>query len=217
MDKEKFIQVIKEYTVISMIGPIHHRIQAEKIANSPLVFVDGGVDFKAKLKTKCEQFPHISLGDGDSKQSLDQLDLQYPADKDQTDLQLGLDLVQSQHKVHAWGFSGARIDHHLANLGAFYQHSQKFGASIILDDEILFLPPGKSQLEYQGTFSLLTLTSTEVSLTGNVKYPLQEPSLITPLSGLGVSNRAMGKVVLECSNPVMLIPVKKSCSEIKIL
>jgi thiamine pyrophosphokinase len=217
MDKEKFIREIKEYTVISMIGPIHHRIQAEKVANSPLVFVDGGVDFKAKLKMKCEQFPHISLGDGDSKQSLDQLDLQFSAEKDQTDLQLALDLVQTQQEIQAWGFSGGRFDHHLSNLGAFYQHSENFRAKVILDDEVLFLPTGKTQFEYHGYFSLLAVYPTEISLKGEVKYPLQRPTLLTSLSGRGVSNQAMGKVNLTSSNPVLMIPVENSCSQIKIL
>jgi thiamine pyrophosphokinase len=217
MNKEKFIRQTEKYQIVTLIGPINEGFQNQKVVNSPLIFVDGGVDLKNQLSKQCEAYPCISLGDGDSKKDPAPLDLSYPREKDQTDLQLALNLVETLPEIQAWGFSGARIDHYLANLGVFYKHSEKFGTKIILDDQILFLPSGRTQFNYSGSFSLITLNPNEITITGEVKYTIKKPTTLTPLSGRGISNHAQGTGIIECSRPIILIPNHKSCSEIKIL
>ncbi|TNE96300.1 MAG: hypothetical protein EP326_13655 [Deltaproteobacteria bacterium] len=216
MKKEKFIHALENASHLNLIGPIHSSIVPNKIKKAPLLFVDGGLDFKNQLSSKLLDVPTLSIGDGDSSSPVLELDLTYPRDKDQTDLQLAMEMLPQGLKVEAWGFSGERLDHYLANIGEFQKHSLLKKSLCVLDDQILFLPPGQFHLNYEGTFSLLSSRSTEIKLNGELKYPLEELFSVEPLSGRTVSNEAFGDFLVESTQGIMIIPVDKSCSDLKL-
>ncbi len=216
MKKEKFIQSLKSQTHLNLIGPIYSSILSDKIADAPVLFVDGGLDFKDQLPPSLENYPSFSIGDGDSNSSDSEIDLLFPRDKDQTDLQLALQLAPYQLTIHAWGFSGKRIDHYLANIGEFQRNSLHKNSICLIDDEIMILPPGRFIVNFEGVFSLLSSVETEVTICGQAKYKVKEPLTLLPLSGRTISNEANGDVVIESNRGVMFIPVNKSCSHIKL-
>lgn len=215
MQKENFIHSLNDFDWVNLIGPIHTKIESKSIKPAPTLFVDGGLDYKSELSFSFDQFPSLSIGDGDSSRS-DELDVKYPTEKDQTDLQLALDILPNNLTINAWGFSGNRIDHYLANIGEFQRKSLHSNSVITLDNEMIFFPSGEFTLDYQGNFTLITVIPSELSLKGDVLYSLDESLELKPLSGRGISNSSHGKFNIKSSHGIILIPVGKTCDELKI-
>jgi len=215
MQKENFIHSLKDFEWANLIGPIHSEIEVKSIKAAPTLFVDGGLNLKSKLNFSIDQYPSLSIGDGDSSIS-HEMDISYPAEKDQTDLQLALELLPDGLKIEAWGFSGERIDHYLANIGEFQRKTNLSNSIISLDKEMLFLPSGEFEIQFEGQFSLISTVPTELKLTGNVTYSVHESFKLDPLSGRGISNTSNGTFRVKTSDSIILIPVGKTCDDLKI-
>lgn len=138
------------------------------------IAVDGGILARTNIATK-EKW--TSIGDGDSCD--DDLDIQYPEDKNQSDLALALEYSRHHTKanlIRAFGFSGERLDHHFIGLACFKRHLDTLkGTQARIDGHCLMLSPGqwKGHLK-ASTVSLLTLEETQLSLSGGWKWQLKD-------------------------------------------
>jgi len=155
-----------------------HAANAKRVraSNSDyLVCVDGGV--RHCLGEGLQ--PHLLVGDLDSlddasSASLEQLGtpcLQYPAEKDASDLELAL-LALAEHElveVIVLGASGARTDHHLFNWQLIGSRSWPFRLRVV-DDYV----------------DARIVDAIGVSVVG-AQYPLNKATL-NPGSTLGLSN-----------------------------
>jgi len=168
----------------------------------PTIFVDGGTKFEKVLAP----ISKLSVGDGDSYPAA--LDINLEANKDFTDLSFALCLIpKSIKQLLLLGFIGGRRDHELAVLGEIHQflkhHEDK--TQVIFDQIYLGFSPGSYTIELNGLFSILVLESTQLKMTGKCQFPLTDFTLMTPLSGLGISNHGEGMVNLTCHGPFFLI------------
>jgi thiamine pyrophosphokinase len=179
----------------------------KKLKPSAIVFVDGGMIHKKKLKTDHKIF-FLSVGDGDSVGVGLTPDIYLPAEKDLSDLAFVLKCLKkiSPSEVIFLGFSGKkeeRPDHFLFNIGEVERFAATTKIQVRLD-QFIFIPPGKNQMKISGLFSLFTLAKTSVRLTGKVRYPLIRWTTLRPLSSLGLSNEASGRIVIETNKTLIL-------------
>ena len=188
-----------------VIGPLAQNAPAPHLLTQAAVMaIDGGVDALPPQQV------HYSVGDGDSAKSSANLDELLSINKDTSDLSIGLERIPRAVKiVHLWGFSGARFDHELCNLGAIHQFLLNHQAKVILHTQrqtaLLAFPSGEHQLEINGTFSLLSLQETHFTITGDCHYPLLSPTLLGPLSAHGLSNIGQGKLSITADGPFFCI------------
>lgn len=178
-----------------------------RLKPSAIVFVDGGMIHKKKLKVDPKVF-FLSVGDGDSTANGLAPDIHLPAEKDLSDLAFVLKCLKkiSPNEVMFLGFSAkkeARPDHFLFNIGEVEHFAATTKINVQLD-QFFFIPPGKNQMKISGLFSLFTLVKTSVKLTGKVRYPLISWTTLKPLSSLGLSNEASGRIVIETKKTVIL-------------
>lgn len=177
-----------------------------------LIFVDGGLlhqkDFKQKGPKLYQK--SFSLGDGDSAKR-GQLQL-HKHDQNLSDLAFCLQQLQAIKDLKTMtllGFLGGRKDHELINLGEIASFLRKRpDVRVFLDDQIEFLPPGKHQFTFKGTFSLASFTPNQIKIEGDCRYPLKKWTKLEALSSLGLSNEASGLVTVECKKTVMLFLCK---------
>lgn len=168
-----------------------------------LVAVDGGLSNLQILGLK----PALLIGDLDSI-SAEQADacanagteiLQYPPAKDETDLELALNLViqRGYRTILLVAALGDRIDHTLGSLGLLC--APKYAnLELYADDGRTRLSclhgPGQTVLDTQpgDTISLIPWQGIAVGITTKgLQYPLQDESLY-PWQTRGVSNLAAG-------------------------
>jgi thiamine pyrophosphokinase len=164
-----------------------------------LIAADGGVHHYAKLGIT----PHILIGDFDSLkpeeiEALQSAGVQinrYPADKDETDLELALlyAIHQGAGQIVVFGALGARWDMTLANLMLLANSAFKYTWLSLVDgnQEISLLRGGQS-IHLHGkqgdTISLIPLSSEASGITTQyLEYPLLDGA-ITIGSPRGVSN-----------------------------
>lgn len=169
-----------------------------------IFFIDGGSIHKKKFSFN-KKIITLSLGDGDSGESTDVL---LPSQKDFSDLAYALFCLKDLAiaKLTLLGFSGpkdGRPDHLLQNLGEIFQFVQKKEIAVSMD-QFTFYPQGKTFFTYKGTFSLFSFVPTKIRLKGKVQYAVPEWKTLGPLSSLGLSNRAGGRVQLENKNTVVI-------------
>jgi thiamine pyrophosphokinase len=162
-----------------------------------LVAADGGLHHMHAMGL----LPHVLLGDLDSVtptevEEAGQLGvrvIQYPVDKDETDLQLAIDLAVEEgcSQVVIGGGRGGRRDQTMGNIFLLQQPSHP-GLSLRLDDgsEEVFLI--SSAADIQGTagdtVSLLPLGGPAFDVkTDELKYPLDYEKLF-PEKTRGISN-----------------------------
>ena len=162
-----------------------------------IIAVDGG----GSVCTEAGVIPDLLVGDFDSLPSVE-VDrfiargvktLAYPADKDQTDLELALDETRRQgvDTVTITAASSGRLDHTLAVMGALAA-AQDLRPTLREPDLSAWIltPSWRPSVRLKGseaTISVLALTArATVSVTG-VRWPLTEATLGS-LSSLGVSN-----------------------------
>jgi thiamine pyrophosphokinase len=187
-----------------LVGPMGPRIPAH-FQDLPIVGVDGGGNFCKKL--------NLWIGDQDSitKSVCADFSFLLPKDKHKSDLACAFDLISQSpvEKTHLWGFLGGRTDHELFNLGAGIDFLRTKSGELFYynyQGEKCFhlLGEGKWHLSHQGVFSLGVLSQTSLTITGNCKYQLQNPTLLNSLSSQGLSNEAWGDFYIENENPVFL-------------
>ena len=193
---------LKQSSTIFLIGPMKmdaHHFQLQQAANPgiPILIIDGG-----------SNHPNLSgftIGDGDSTQkTTGKLDITFEREKDFTDLEGLISLLPSSiKKIFAYGFMGGRLDHQLIVIHNFYQLSKKNFTEIYLVDEnpICIYPAGTTLLNYQGTFSLLNFDENKISISGSIKYPVQNKSIL-PLSGKTLSNISFGEFEIQHTSPI---------------
>lgn len=174
-----------------------------------------GVDHGVLVLLEHGVIPNLALGDFDSvtseelkmiQEKLPEVSL-FPAEKDETDLELAIDwaLRQKPDNIHIFGATGGRMDHFLANV----QLLQKEKILQCVENTNIYIIDEKNSLTVKtpGTytitadplkkyFSLLSVTKSVsgITLTG-FKYPLKQ-AMLTRGSTLCISN----ELISECGN-----------------
>lgn len=163
-----------------------------------IIAADGGANHCHAMKIT----PNLIIGDLDSihqnvkKSFSDVKTLEYPSDKDQTDLELSLDaaLTFNPSKITLFAVSGNRIDHTLANLYLLLRHP--FKLFIETETEVLFAISKSTYVDchVNQTLSLLPLglAAKGVSTQG-LKWELNNATI--DHNGLSVSNVALVETV----------------------
>lgn len=189
---------------VKLVGPLALACGLQKnLENWATIYIDGGVDFK-------EIYPgqkSLSLGDGDSaKSNLKALDVLFPEAKDQTDLGLALNLLKDYAlPLRLIGFTGGRREHEWALIGDVMDFLTHAKCPVVFwDTHSLFLPAGHHHLSGKGTFSLFSLKTEGVRLTGNIRFPVDPPRPFKAMSGLGISNQAEGEFEMNALTPLLL-------------
>ncbi len=118
----------------------------------------------------------------------------HPADKDQTDLELALELAaRLADRVIVIGAAGGRLDHLIGNL-AVLASPQWSGVDIEawLGDARAFVVRGDRELdvEFGATVSLFALGGPARVSTAGLAWPLHD-EVLEPFASRGVSNRAV--------------------------
>ncbi len=193
----------KEWTLAGPMGPV----VPEGLLAHNILCVDGGARFCSRMD--------VWIGDGDSHVGSVNCEniYQFSPHKSQSDLALALTLLKdiSSLTLHCWGFLGGRKDHELINLGEMLTFLEgKPQASAVFYDEkgrisLRILGAGAWTFQHSGLFSLASLKNVRVKILGQVEYPLKEETELSPLSSLGLSNRALGAFEVINDGPVMVI------------
>jgi thiamine pyrophosphokinase len=162
-----------------------------------LVAVDGGLRYFAKMGLS----PHLLIGDLDSVDPKDVLSVEntgtrvvrYPVEKDDTDLELALNLVidEGYTAVRIAAALGGRIDHTLGNLFLLTRPGlEKIDLRILGPGEEIFVIRQDSEITgKQGdTISLIPLDGPASGVTTQgLYYPLNGETLY-PYHTRGISN-----------------------------
>lgn len=189
--------------MLVLVGPMHGR-RAEKL--KPQVAVDGGIRYAVS--------PLLWAGDGDSAGLVPG---DVPAftkhNQDETDLRFCLNGLRDWKwtELHLVGFLGGRRDHELANFGEIHAELKArpgFRRAVFYDSEmtarLFFYPAGSHTISINGTFSLLVIEASAVTVSGACEFTAEKLPL-APLSGLGVSNRGSGEMKIACAAPLMIL------------
>ena len=76
---------------------------------------------------------------------------------------------------------------------------------VSFEDVALGYSTGTWSFERHGLFSLATIATCRVSLTGDCRYPIEGFREIPPLSSLGLSNVGHGTIYLQCEGPAFIL------------
>jgi len=179
-----------------------------------LVAVDGGLQYLNRLALT----PHLIIGDMDS---IDPLDLQsmlaegvqierFPPQKDQTDLELAIDLVLQKgfKRILLIAALGGRLDQSLANLFLLTRDDLK-DINVCMQDgqESVFLVHREAHIHTlpgdRLSFLPLCTPVTGISTKG-LRYPLNNETLF-PQKTRGISNEALSnKVSINIESGLLL-------------
>ena len=166
-----------------------------------LVAVDGGLRHARALG----RAPHVLIGDLDSVTETDiewvsaagGRVLRYPPEKDETDLELALDLARAEgyRTILLAGALGGRVDHLLGNLSLLAHPAlEGLDVRIIQPDGEIFLIRGEREIEGRAgnVISLLPLFGVARGVrTQGLQYPLRDEDLL-PYRTRGISNVMLG-------------------------
>lgn len=169
-----------------------------------LIAADGG----ANAAILAGFTPDAVIGDFDSineetKGKVNPAHLHYIAEQDSTDFDKCLRNIDAP-LILAIGFTGARIDHQLANFNTLVRYPQK-RCILLGNSEIAFLCPP--------TFSLNLASGAPVSLfpfgavegvSDGLRWPIQGISF-APDGRVGTSNEATGPISISLTTPKMLL------------
>ncbi len=201
----KFIDFVIKKREVLLFGPLPLERDWDQNLYA-LLAIDGGILHLTKRQVNA---PHLSLGDGDSAQT--KLDLMHPTQKNQTDLELGLEfLPQEVEIIYADGLIGGRLDHQLAVLGAFHRWLKRDKAARVeIGHRLLGFPAGEHQISLEAcSFSLFCLEEVEMDLSGSCQYQLLTKVRLSPLSGHTLSNMALGGIIrLSTDKPLFIFIV----------
>jgi thiamine pyrophosphokinase len=174
--------------------PFSEKMVAKIRSYSTIIAVDGGLNHCHKLGFQ----PHVLIGDLDSvdQENLTRFEkiphLTFPRDKDQTDLELGIEYALKQHakRMVVYGALGGRIDHTLFNVHLLSRYP---GALFIeTDSEQLFVINKKVELNCTigQTLSLIPLNGPAKGITTRgLKWELNHAKLDKHF--MGISNVAL--------------------------
>ena len=74
----------------------------------------------------------------------------------------------------------------------------------LFDQSFICFPPGHHNVRLNRTFSLFVLEEAKITISGQVKYPLTNPTKVHPLSSQGLSNISHGEFFIQSDKPVFL-------------
>jgi thiamine pyrophosphokinase len=186
---------------VTLIGPLFEG-KITLPLDHPHIFVDkGGMFLPDGVKQQPDRPTFIRVGDGDSFQG--ELDVKLNPVKDLSDLSYALGMIPSTCKhLQLRGFLGGRKDHEIINLGEVYNYLSE-NQSADFDFQIFALGKGQYHFSYFGTFSLLSFIPNQVTLEGNISYPLKGDAVVPPLSSLGLSNEARGDFLIHAQENLL--------------
>ncbi len=197
--KNQFLSAVKNRLLI--VGPM---ATTKPPKFGPTLYIDGGTKWSEPSSDV-----QLSLGDGDSyiQDASKKLDLVYSPQKDLSDLCLGLNLIQQSNlKIWLWGFLGGEKAHELANLGAVSAWLDgRVGSAALFDQHLIIVSPGDWQLKLDHGFSVMSLVTNEIKLTGDCTYTLSESTPLAALSSLGLSNEASGVIYFSARRPLLIL------------
>lgn len=110
----------------------------------------------------------------------------FPAEKDQTDLELAINwaIEQEPDSISIFGATGGRLDHSLMNVQLLIKGlGSPIDICLIDKQNIIFMKtPGTYQIEYDPEYQYLSFLAftqkvRQLSITG-VKYPLKDATLV---------------------------------------
>jgi thiamine pyrophosphokinase len=194
---------INEIVLVGPLGPdIIHPLSV-----LPQIAIDGGERFA--------HAPFLWVGDGDSLRR----DPESPQivklnpKKDMSDLAYTYELLQKHplQKIHLWGFLGGKLDHELFNLGeaSLYLLERTQTQLLYYKEEITpvlsFYSPGSWEFSFHDSFSLGVIHQSQITLQGEIEYPISHQKTLRPLSSLGLSNKAQGKFLVESTAPFFIM------------
>lgn len=191
-----YLDAHREHAKFSVVGPL---CAEHKRFSDPVIFVDGG-------SVRREGNEGLCVGDGDS--STIPMDIKLDPRKDLSDLSFALSLLPAKVKEIALdGFLGGRRDHELLNLGEVFHFlsCRHLPCAVFFDHEIVALTKGHWQLAIDGLFSLMTIETTCVNLSGKCEYQIDPPQEVAPLSSFGLSNIAKGEISIQTNNPIFVL------------
>jgi len=171
---------------------------------STVVAADGGANVALANGLK----PAAVIGDFDSiddatRAALQQETLHHFKDQDSTDFDKCLRSITAP-LILGIGFTGARLDHHLANLNTLVRFPTK-KCLLLGQREITFLAPPSFSLDLAaGTpVSLFPLGEVE-GMSEGLKWPIEGLNF-APDGQIGTSNEATGPISLSFGAPKMLV------------
>jgi len=197
--------------VLGLLGPCWAE---DYLPPLPLIFLDGAGRcrqlpyYPSSPETAAGPgpYPQFLLGDGDSfPEGYAEFDIQLCPDKDFSDLAYALAILPAtvQH-LHLYGLRGGRRDHELAVLGEIDQLLQTALNLQVHAEDFTALAAGHHIFNFTGRFSILSLRPNRLQLTGHLKYPLKQPTVLRPLHSHGISNEASGRWEIEATWPFFL-------------
>ncbi len=198
----------QQLTELALVGPMGPDI-VHPLSILPQIAVDGGEEYA--------HAPFLWIGDGDSLNKKPQTAqvVELNPKKNISDLGHAFSLLSHHQveKIHLWGFLGGRKDHELFNLGEgalFLKSRQQTELHYYIDKlspEISYYSKGEWSFEFNSEFSLGLIDPCHIAVLGEIDYPINRPTYISPLSSFGLSNRANGRFFIEASGPFFLIRV----------
>ena len=199
MSIAKYLSHHSKDTVLTLAGPLRLDVDVTTALTEPVIFVDGGA--RSRLGRE-----GIAVGDGDSAEC--DMDILLNPDKDFSDLAFTLTQIPVQYAtLHLVGFLGGRRDHELFNLGEVYRFlkARPGTGQASFDNKVSGYAAGQWEIERRGGFSIVVLEDTRLTLTGNVRYPCQQPTRFGVLDSLGLSNIGSGTIYIGCDAPVYVL------------
>lgn len=170
-------------------GPVDSSQLKNELAAEPELLI--AADAGGKRLADLGRFPHILVGDFDSisgdileaARKAGTVIYPYPAAKDQTDMELAVDLAleRGANRLRILGGLGGRLDHTLANLGLLAKAAQKGVTAVLLDSRHeVSLSDGHLELRSVPgrAVSLIPLTPEVKGVrTDGMKFPLLDEDL----------------------------------------
>lgn len=191
-----FLTQLKPFSEITIVGPLAAKRESWP---EPAIFVDGG------SRHQTDSLLHFSVGDGDSADH--EVDFLLPEEKDFSDLAYVLKNIPDHiERLSMVGFLGGRRDHEFINFGEIHRflRSRTKKTECDLDWAVCAFSSGRWPLKLTGFFSLVAMEDATVTITGDCRYSLPNPTEIKALSSHGLSNEASGVVEITCDLPVFI-------------
>lgn len=191
---------------IALVGPLyHHNSSSPCLEYDEVIYIDAGLKFKEYFDAK----KLITIGDGDSMNNPELMDILYPSEKDKSDLECALDYIKEndearEYDLYAHGLWGGRFDHHLVNFYALMKFLEsRPGAQIHYssnnENESALMAYGEMTFGHKGTFTVFCAPwrrKTKLTITGEAKYLLDNEE-IDACASRTLSNEAHGEVTIE--------------------
>ncbi len=196
MTIESYLSNFKNSQRITLVGPFFDNgLDVEE----PVIFVDSGAQFRKESQG-------ISVGDGDSFD--EPMDILLNPNKDYSDLAFALkNIPDNYQEIGLAGFLGGRRDHELFNIGEAHHFlgTRKSPTKIQFDNAITGYSSGQWKFDRNGGFSILTVETALVELTGDCLYTCPQKTTFAPLVSLGLSNVGSGTIYMLCDGPVFIL------------